>query len=716
MSRFKRLISEVHRRSIWQVLAIYLLGAAAGFQVIQSLTEGLGLPRWFPGFAVVLFIVLLPVVTATAMIREDPRRARDEPPVPGGAETGAVRAAHGGAAPGETGPRKRVLTWRGAFLALMGALAVWGIFAAGYLLIGGLPLTGTDDDTQLTTLRTKLLVLPFVNLGAAEDEYFADGVTEELISRLAEIPELGVISRTSAMQYKDTQKSIREIARELDVAYVLEGTVRWERTPDGQSLVRVTPQLIRVSDDTNIWTERYDAVLSQIFQVQSDIAENVALALDIQLLAPQRRSLESQPTENLEAYDFYLRGNEHYGDRFDEDEAWAAAEMYERAVELDTSFAVAYAALSRARVWLHWQFAHGEVLPGARAAVDRALALAPELADAHMALGDYHYYGERDYEQALGEYLRVQRRQPGNSDALALIAWIQRRQGEFDRSIVNARRALELDPRNSVWVIGQAQNHYYTRRFAEGESYFQRAISLAPETAYYYKWAAAFYLAWDGHMERARRTLEEGRRRIRTGLLLVGPEVAWIVASVFADEYGEALDSLTLDAAGIDSVNYYLAKALVSSRKDRAGRARIYYDSARVVLEARVPGPSGQFDPHGQLGLAYAGLWQADDAIREGQLSVAQLPLSLDTMSGADAIVNLARIYVMIGEYDAAIDQLELALSVPSMLSVSLLRVDPTWDPLRDHARFESLLQGEPGGVDREGAPGRIARLSFIPF
>ena len=689
MSRLKRLIAEVHRRSIWQVLAIYLLGAAACYQVIQSLTEGLELPDWLPGFAVVLFIALLPVVLATAVVREDasPRkRARPLEAEAGVLEPEAV-AARPGAAAGY-----RVLYWRRALLGLMGVFALWGVVAAGWVFLGGTVL-GSASDTELPSLETKLAVLPFENLGPAEDEYFADGVTEEITSRLAELPGLGVISRTSAITYKDTDKNTPAIAEELDVDYILEGTVRWDRGPDGSSRVRVTPQLVRVSDDTNIWTERYDAVLSDIFSVQSDIAENVARQLDIRLLEPQRQALGAKPTEILAAYDFYLRGNDYYGRRFAEDDARTTVEMYERAVELDPGFAAAWAALSRARVWLVHQFGRTSELHKARAAVDEALQLAPDLAEAHMALGDYQYYGRRDYEKALEEYVTVQRRQPGNSDAIALIAWIQRREAKWERSIANADRALELDPRNTVWVIGQAQNYFYLRSYAEAEPYFLRAISLAPDVPYYYRWAAWFYLAWDGTTERAHWLLQEASTRINPGVLLVGSEASWVILDVFGQDYTAALERLDLSSPGVDSTYYYLARAHVNSSAGQADLARTYYDSARVVLEAQVQEAPGMFAPHSALGIAYAGLDRVEDAIREGQRGVEMLPVSRDAMTGPDRVRDLARIYVMVGEHEAAIDQLEYLLYIPSQMSVNLLRADPFWAPLRDHPRFQALRE-----------------------
>jgi serine/threonine-protein kinase len=699
VSLFKRLIIDIHRRSIWQVLAIYLLGAAAAYQVIQSLTEGLELPHWFPGFAVVLFIVLLPVVLATAVVRERPLDETIDLADPEGAR--------GEVAVGRSRTRSGRRLLAGALFGVVVVFAAWGAIAAGWLLLGGsVSLAG---DTELPSIDAKIVVLPFKNLGPEEQEYFADGITEEITSRLTELPGLGVISRTSAATYKNTEKPVRTIADELDVDYILEGTVRWDRTADGAARVRVTPQLIRVSDDTNLWTQRYDAVLSDIFSVQSDIAEEVARALDITLLEPQRRAIEAAPTRNLEAYDAYLRGNDHYSRRFNEHDTRVAVEMYERAVELDPGFAVAWSALSRARVWLAHQFARTSVLPAARAAVEEALRLAPDLTEAHMALGDYHYYGRRDYERALEEYLAVQRQQPGNSDAIALIAWIQRRQGDFDRSIANAERAIELDPRNSVWVVGQAQNYLYTRRYREGEPFFLRAIALAPDVAYYYRWAATFYLAWDGSTARANSVLQEAATYVNPGELFIGSEVASIVLDVFGEDYAWALDELTLDEPGIDTAYYFLAKAELSLRRGQTESARALFESARVLLEERISAGPGQFAPHSALGIAYAGLGRTEEAIRAGLRGVELLPVTTDAMTGPDRVRELARVYVMCGEHEAAIEQLDYLLSIPSEISAATLRVDPFWDPLRAYPRFQMLLESE--NPNREGVRARRSAL-----
>lgn len=574
---------------------------------------------------------------------------------------------------------------------LLAAAALWGIVAAGSFLYRGIARLSLEEGAH-PPFEAKLLVLPFENLGPVEDEYFADGLTDEITARLAQIPELGVISRSTAIRYKGTEQDVHEIGEELDVQYVLEGIVRWQRAPGGESRVRVTPRLVRVSDDTNLWTWRYDAVLSEIFRVQSDIAESVARALDIALLGPQRRALGARPTESLEAYDYYLRGNDRYARRFVEEDAWAAVEMYEQAVELDPGFAHAYAALARALVWINSQFKRSDVLERARTAVDESLRLAPDLVEAHMALGDYYYYGLRDYEPALEQYRWVRTRQPSNSDALALTAWIQRRQGNWQSSIVNAERALILDPLNSVWLVGQAQSLFCTRQYEQAEPYFRRAIAVGSDVPYYYRWAAWFYLAWDGTTERAQRVLDASFYRIEPGQLLVGSEASWIILNVFGPHYAQALDEFSL-GPGVDSALYFLAKAQISAQTGQSERARTYYDSARVVLEARVQQQPGEHILRSQLGIAYAGLGQKEEAIREGRTGVALLPVSRDAITGPNQVQDLARIYVMLGEHEAAIDQLEYLLSIPYSMSAALLRVDPFWDPLRSNARFQALLQ-----------------------
>ncbi|MFQ5768510.1 MAG: protein kinase, partial [Acidobacteriota bacterium] len=269
----------------------------------------------------------------------------------------------------------------------------------------------------------RIVVLPFENLGDGADEYFADGMTEEITSRLAMVNGLSVISRTSAMRYKSSKPTLRQIGEELDVEFVLEGTVRWQHASDRPSRVRVTPQLIRVSEDSHLWAERYDAVLADIFKVQSDIAMQVSEKLGIALLDPERMSLHSQPTRNLEAYDSFLRGNEYFNrgsELISADEMQIAIDQYEAAVRQDTEFALAYARLSTVHTWFFKTYSDRSAkrLALAEAAVEHAEDLDPALPEAHLARGQL--YMARGLQQlALVEYGSVLERQPSNAEVYA---------------------------------------------------------------------------------------------------------------------------------------------------------------------------------------------------------------------------------------------------------------------------------------------------------
>ncbi|MEE8138099.1 MAG: protein kinase, partial [Thermoanaerobaculia bacterium] len=346
--------------------------------------------------------------------------------------------------------------------------------------------------------RPMIVVLPFENLGAADDEYFADGMTEEITSRLAALDGLGVISRTSAMQYKESRPSLRQIGEELGVDYVLEGTVRWQRSSSGPSQVRVTPQLIQVSEDTHLWTERYDAVLADIFDVQSDIAKQVIERLDIALLEPQRQSLEARPTENLEAYDFYLKGNEYLyrGQELrSADQVHFAIEMYEKALQLDPTFALSHAQQSVAHSWLYGVFEDRTEarLALAKEAVDRALDLDPELPEAHLALGSFYSSGQ-ERERALDEFQIVLRSQPNNAEVFEAISWVQSALGQWEESLTSSRTAMKLNPRLGRLACSTGGRSFGLRDFGEAIRYHDRAIELTPDRTCHYYCEAQIYL------------------------------------------------------------------------------------------------------------------------------------------------------------------------------------------------------------------------------
>ncbi len=574
-------------------------------------------------------------------------------------------------------------------------LGVGAVAATGFLFALGLQRQGPDRGEA-----PRIAVLPFDNLGAAEDGYFADGITEEITSRLAMIPTLGVISRTSAEQYRKTDKSIKEIGRELGVAYILEGSVRWEKSGQG-SRVRVTPQLIRVSDDRHMWAGRFDETLEEVFEVQSRIAEQVAAELDLALRQPDHEALAAKPTENLQAYDFYLRGNDLLINAGIPEAVSSAERMYVQATELDPGFALAFARLARARIW-QFQFSDRTAarLAAARTAVDSALALDAALPEAHLALGQIYYWGELDYEAALREFRLAHAGDPGNGD----IAWarglVERRLGQWEQALASLRKAVELDPRSAVKHMDVFEVYLRQRQYAAAEPYVDRALALVPESPIYV-FKAMMVVSRDGDLVAATRVLEEGARKAGLQNLAAWTAQFDLGAALWhrlPDSAQKALDEATMSMVGSDSAGYYLLKARMQRLRRNASASRALFDSAATVLERRTASRPDDPTLHATLGFAYAGLGRREEAIREGRRAVELRPLSQDTWLGVDLVRSLATTYATLGEADSAVKQLRLLLEVPSWISVPALRADPTWDPIRRDPGFRALLAGQRTG------------------
>ncbi len=540
-------------------------------------------------------------------------------------------------------------------------------------------------------------VLPFKNLGPAGDQYFADGLTEEITSRLAGVAGLRVISRTSADHYRNTTKPLKEIGQELGAAYLLEGSVRWERDSSGPGRVRVTPQLIRVRDDSHLWSETYDAELTRIFVLQAGIAERVTGALDLALQAPELQALSAGGTSDPEAYDYYLRGNDYLGRGYGRATLQAARELYANAVERDPRFALALARLSLAHMQVYWLgYDRTDArLALARAAADSALALVPDLAEGRMALGYYYYRGFRDYPRAL-EHLEVaRRRQPSNELVLAGIAAIERRRGNWDGAIAGFTETLRYNPRSNLRAYDLGSALSMTRRYADAERHLDRAITLAPDWANPYAEKAHLYLAWRGDPDRARAALRQALERM--SLAQLGPAILandQTVSSVLTSDssFFPALDALTLEGFAGDTLRYYFLKAENARARRRIEAARAYADSARAVLERRNRSAPDDAYHLSWLGLAYAHLDRRAEATRAATRSTELLPIGKDALAGPYLMVTRARVHTMLGEPERAMELLEPLLGIPSPITREALRADPAWAPLREHPRFQKLV------------------------
>ncbi|CAN5784686.1 serine/threonine-protein kinase [soil metagenome] len=572
-----------------------------------------------------------------------------------------------------------------------------------FLLIGAFMAFQWFVVPELEAAPIRIAVLPFEDLGPPQDDYFADGMTEEMIGRLASIGSLRVIARSSVLPYKNTSKPIGQIGEELDVAYLVTGSVGHERTADGSGRnIRVRVRLVKVADDTQAWGESYQVALAGVFEVQSNIAERVARALNVVLLEPERQRLAAHPTANMEAYDYYLQGNSYYNRSWARADVERALALYERAAELDPSFALAFAQIARMQVWMY-RLRYGsaeERLVASKQAADRAVALDPDLAEGRISMGLYHYWGQSDYEAAIAQLMAARSVQPGNAEVHRQIGNIRRRQGMFEAAIENYQRAAELDPRSHINSFNLGDTFLFIRQYAEAAEHLDRTIALNPEFSEAYVQRARLELNRDGNIMAARRILEQGNAHI--------PLTRWRsnvlqVARIAYEDFDEQIEQAALGAWGLDTMTIHLRKAEVFHQAGRRAEARLYFDSARIALEALRAQDPDEAWIHGYLGMAYAGLGRREEAMHSARRAIEIVPLSRDALSAPEWLINLARVHTMLGERDAAIDQLAFVLTIPAWVSPAMMGLDPTWKPLRDHPRFRRLA-AMPSGRAPTGA------------
>jgi len=575
----------------------------------------------------------------------------------------------------------------------------WGAAAAAVaLLIAAVAAREAWRRSQPTPGKAppRIVVLPFENLGDPEDAFFADGVTEELTARLAAVRAFRVVSRTSAVKYAGTEKTVRQMGEELGVDYVLEGSVRWARARDGASRIRITPQLIRVADDTHLWAETYDRVFDDVFDVQSDIAERVTDHLGVALGGREREFMESQPTANVEAYQAYLQGRYWVTRPHFTFEHWSRAmEGFERAVELDPGFALAHGELARGHALVRY-FRHDlspERLRAADAAAARALELAPRSPRVHLDLGYYRLWAYRDIDGALAELERARGERPDDSETYEAMAEVYLVQGRWDEVLDASLRAFELSPRDAGLIANAGFALLVTRRYPEAMAALGQAVALAPDALWPRLYTALAIWNWKGSAAEARPVLEAF-----PGGGGDWERWAWYWQEMFEGRYREALGRLSSTTEGWIRVKMYaLPNSLYAGfAYERLGETRMAeeaYEAARRLLEPEVAASPEDPRLHSSLGLVYSFQGRREAAVREGLRACDLLPRSLDGFYYLPYVVDLAQIYTIVGDREAALERLEELLANPSYISAPLLRMDPRWDPLRGDPRFEALLQ-----------------------
>jgi eukaryotic-like serine/threonine-protein kinase len=614
----------------------------------------------------------------------------------GGPATGRVNAEGGGSVPTEAANTARAPAAASASRPARGLVLLGLGFLLGLGVLFAWRRSHVGGEADPGTVKT-IAVLPFDNLGTSEDEYFSDGMTDEVRGKLANLADLRVTARSSSSEYKKTSKRPQEIGRELGVDYLLTGTVRWEKDASGKR-ARVSPELIEVATGATTWQQPFDAKLTDVFQVQADIAGRVADALNVALGSSQKESLAERPTANLAAYDAYLKGEaaSHGVDTPDPFRLGQAIGFYEQAIALDSTFLEAWVQLARAHAGRYYT---GTPDPAgaiaARRAAERALALAPDRAEGRLAMGDYYSFVTTDPARALAEYEAGLKVAPGRAELLVGAAFAEQGLGRWHAALQHLDRAQALDPRSVLTARRRATTLLWLRRYPEALAAADRALALQPTNLILGLGKTMAVLA-RGDLEGARAWIRSAPTEIEPTALVAYFGVYWDLYWVLDDEQQRLLLRLAPSAFGDDRGNWAIVRTQTLHLRGDPAAARVYADSARLAFEEQIRAAPDDAQRHMFLGLALAYLGRKGEAIREGEKGLALQPVAKDGYSGPYNQHLLARIYLLVGEHDKALDQLEPLLKIPYYLSPGWLKIDPTFDPIRKQPRFQRLVEQTP--------------------
>jgi eukaryotic-like serine/threonine-protein kinase len=580
--------------------------------------------------------------------------------------------------------------WRAAARSRAGIAAAVALALAGWLALESSRRAPDNSAGKLP----RLAVLPFEDLGAPEDDaYFAAGMTEEIINGLAAVHGLEVVSRTTVTQYSRAGKQLREIGHDLSVDYVLEGTVRWDRGRPGKDRVRITPQLIRVSDDTHLWAEEYDRDPTDVFAVQSDIARQVVRALGVTLSARERRLVEVPPTRNPEAYQLYLRGLQKLVSPGAD--LLAGADLMHRAAQLDPGFALAHAREATALAFSYYLGGPAENRERARAALARAQAVAPNDPRVRLAAGWVYYQGERDYGRALLELEAAGQAMPTNGDVPRAMGSVLRRMGRYEEALDRFTRARELGmtPEGiSVWYIDRdiALTNWALRRYPEADRLYEQSLRVAPDVADLWSERSTLQLHWKGDTAAARAVLADAPPTLEVQLVETRVLIE-LWDRHFAQAVALARPYLNPQQPGSLEWPVAYAEFRLGKSREAAGFIRRVIAAGEKEFAAN---PDNSFSSflHQNLAVTYALEGAREPALTHARKAVALM--ANDAYWGPWMLDSLATVYLLLGDREQALAILPGLLDKAYMnpLDASRLRREPWWDPLRGDPRFERLL------------------------
>jgi TolB-like protein/cytochrome c-type biogenesis protein CcmH/NrfG len=540
-----------------------------------------------------------------------------------------------------------------------------------------------------------IAVLPFQNLSDDQaNAYFADGIQDDLLTNLSKIGDLKVISRTSVMQYRDKPTAVREIGKALGVSNVLEGSVR-----RSGNKVRVNVQLIDANTDEHVWASDYDRDITDVFAIQSDLAQKIAEALQAKLSPGEKSRVERKPTDNGEAYLAFVQAHDLSCAFEDLEKLKQSGQLYARAIELDPNFALATARYSQLESWIVHTFGPtAERRQKARALAERALQLQPDLPEGHLALGCSYYYGDNNYEAALKEFELAQRGLPNESEIYLYIGSIQRRQGKWAESTANMEKAVSLNPKD-VWALQNLSfNYQMTRDFAKANEIIDRAVALNPTAFEPLELKAKFALFEKGDFSVAEKAFEAIKSVPLTDEQKLKAGHARANVFLLERKYSDGLrEAESLPDGQIDSYpgalwsKYFYIGFAKKALQDQAG-ARAAFARAKAAAEDQLKRNPDSEDAHIQLSKALAFLGDKNAAIAEAQRAAELRPESKDAFGGPEISEGVAEVHAIIGDNDRAIEILDGLLSRPSGVTAQGLKINPIWDPVRSDPRFQALI------------------------
>jgi len=683
--------AELKRRNVYKVAVAY---AVVGWLLVQVATQVFPffeMPNWGIRLVVLIIAIGFPIALFIAWAFEL---------TPEGIKSTEDADA--------TAKRSRGRAW--IYVAVVGAVLSVGLFVLGRYTASqaGFAESRRSPAVADSAPAKSIAILPFENLSEEKaNAYFAEGVKDEILTKLAAVRDLKVISRTSTAKYQSKPDNLKTVAQELGVSTILEGAV--QRAGDK---VRINVQLIDAQTDGHLWAKSYDRDFKDVLGVESEVAQEIAETLQANLSPSESHALASTRTPDTEAYDVFLRGqyelrqaeNSRTAEAYDRADAF-----YRQALARDPNFAEAAAELARSRLSRHWFVSPltSPELEEVKSLIDHALALAPNSPEGHSALGLFFYWGHRQYEAALTEFNRTLELQPNNASARQYCSAVYRRRGEWERSLADSQRAQELDPRDTGIPDNMAATYLLLRLWKDAERWESRSLAIDPHNMQAASALLITRLNATGDVDSARRILDgfpEGIKSLTREWFAAGGDVAgfsgiWVYLNVIERRFTDAFQALEKKVVSNDlgHLQHLAARVALRVLAGENEAAKSAGEEALPLLEARLRERPDDTFAMMELSWVYLALGRNADALRLARQAAASIPIEKDAVAGPTFQIGLAQIEARAGAPEEAAKRLRHLLSIPAgqVASIARLKIDPVWDPIRNRPDFQQLLAGQ---------------------